>query len=472
MTMTSFFSLRYSRFSIFLSKILNKFEIDKAVFFGLLTRLWSVVSAPVTILLIVSHFSPELQGYYYTFANLLALQVFMELGLGTVIVQFASHEWAKLSLDKDGYIVGDEVALSRLTSLARLSFRWYGIGSVIASTGLMAGGYFFFAQGESSSVNWMMPWFSLCLLTGVTVFLLPMWSLLEGCNQVNHLYAYRFFQSLWANLFLWIAVFSGAKLWAASAPVAVTLICAIWFLTRKYKNFLRTLIRPFYLNQRIAWRKEILPMQWRLAISWMSGYFVFFLFTPVLFKFHGPVVAGQFGMTWSIISIIGGVAWAWFAPKIPQFGMLISKKDYKKLDTLFWHTTKVSFTAAALMAGAIWFMFYILVVIKHPVAERFLPLLPAGIFLLANVVMFISMPFSAYLRAHKREPIFLVSVISGILIGLSTLFLGKQYSALGMSIGYLVINLFMIPIIIIIWYRCKNEWHQNERKIDLISNPT
>jgi hypothetical protein len=33
------------------------------------------------------------QGFYYTFGSVLALQVFVKLGLVTVIVQMASHEW-------------------------------------------------------------------------------------------------------------------------------------------------------------------------------------------------------------------------------------------------------------------------------------------------------------------------------------------------------------------------------------------
>src|SRR3990172_2856854 len=82
--------------------LLYRFDVDRAVSFGLLRRGWNFCSEPVTAILIATKFTPELQGYYYTFATILALQVFVELGLGTVIVQFASHEWSKLNLDKSG----------------------------------------------------------------------------------------------------------------------------------------------------------------------------------------------------------------------------------------------------------------------------------------------------------------------------------------------------------------------------------
>ena len=41
----------------------------------------------------------------------------------------------------------------------------------------------------------------------------------------------------------------------------------------------------------VAWRREILPFQWRISVSWMSGYFIFQLFTPMLFTNQGAVAA-------------------------------------------------------------------------------------------------------------------------------------------------------------------------------------
>jgi len=136
-----------------LQKIMHVAEIDSAVFFSLLSKLWSIVAGPITVILIAYKFTPELQGYYFTFINLIALQVFIELGLGVVIIQFASHEWSKLSLNKAGYIVGESEALSRLISLAKITIKWYLIGSLIAIFGLGIVGYIFFSQSQTSNLN-------------------------------------------------------------------------------------------------------------------------------------------------------------------------------------------------------------------------------------------------------------------------------------------------------------------------------
>jgi len=98
-------------------QLLLLLEIDRAVFYVLLLRGWQFLAGPVTALFVASFFSPELQGYFYTFASLLALQSFLELGFHVVILNVASHEWAKLHIADDGRIAGDAEAHSRLVSL-------------------------------------------------------------------------------------------------------------------------------------------------------------------------------------------------------------------------------------------------------------------------------------------------------------------------------------------------------------------
>lgn len=438
---------------------LHEREVDRAVFYGLLLNVWGMASAPVTALLIVLKFTPELQGYFYTFGSLLALQIFVELGLSIVIIQFASHEWSKLCIDKDGYIVGDRDAFSRLASLAKLTLKWYLVGSLIIIFVLGIGGYIFFSQSNSSNISWVSAWLMLSLLTGVTICLIPIWSLLEGCNQVSNVYAYRFWQGIILSLVTWVAILLGAELWVAPVSSAIALACAGIFLRYKYWNFLKALLLSRPTGMHIEWRKEILPMQWRLAVSTVSAYFIFSLFIPVLFKYHGPVIAGQFGMTWTLVNVIGAISTSWVAPKVPQFGVLIARREYKKLDDLFWRITKIIVSVSVLSAVGIWLFIYLLYKLDYSLANRLLPPLPAGILLAAQVIITVSVPFSSYLRAHKKEPLLFLSVMAGILTGLSTLIMGKYYSATGIAIGYLAVNLIIIPCIILTWHRCRILWH-------------
>jgi O-antigen/teichoic acid export membrane protein len=446
-----------------IKKNLRRLEIDRAVLFGLLSRTWGLIAGTATAILVATFFSPEVQGYYYTFTTLLALQVFVELGLGTVAVQFASHEWSKLSLDDSGHIVGDDDALSRLGSLARLITTWFVVAGVLVAIGLGAAGYVFFSGTPDHDIDWFSPWLLLCAITGLTIWLVPIWSLLEGCNQVARLYSFRFFQGVLASVVVWIAILRGADLWTASVSGLAMLVCSAFFLKRRYWIFFKTLLLSEPQGPRIRWRTDMLPMQWRIALSWMSGYLYFSLFTPVLFKYHGPVVAGQMGMTWAVVGVVGSIPISWLSPRVPQFGMLIAQKSYRDLDRLFWKTTRIVTLVTVLVALSIWGAVCLLNAIDHPVAvhlaSRLLAPLPTSFFLLGQVLMVISAPFSTYLRAHKEEPAMVVSVTAAIAIALATLILGKYFSAMGVSIGYFLVHVVAVPFVFLIWSRCRVLWH-------------
>lgn len=438
--------------------LLRKTGVDKTVLFGFLGQAWVYGSGVITAILIVAYFTPELQGYYYTFGSILQFQFFVEMGLGTVIVQFASHEWSKLNLNKSGQIVGDKDSLSRLISLAGLVLRWYLIAAVIIIFALSLGGYVFFKSSPTSSIPWVFPWVSLSFFTGVSIILVPIWSLLEGCNQVLNLYRFRFYQGVINSLVVWIAICLGTKLWVAAIPGVVMIVCAFIFLKGEYWPFLRTLFLSKACGPRISWRFDILPMQWRIAISWMCGYIIFSLFVPVLFKYHGAVIAGQMGMSWNLLNVIG-LAAVCVAPKQPQFGILVAQKKYKELDYLFWKVTKMVITVTFLIAIAICILVWFLNFYGCSIAKRILPLKHMLLFMLPKMIITLSVPFSYYMFAHKKNPLMVLTVINAILTICSTFILGKIYSVIGMGYGFLVIQLSIVPFIFIIWYRCRTVWH-------------
>ena len=104
--------------------------LDHAVFFTVLARGWTSVSGLVTVFLIARFLTAAEQGYYYTFASLIALQIVFELGFSFVVMQFASHECAHLHITSEGVIDGDRTAHARLAYLLQTSVRWYGFGSL------------------------------------------------------------------------------------------------------------------------------------------------------------------------------------------------------------------------------------------------------------------------------------------------------------------------------------------------------
>ena len=222
---------------------------------------------------------------------------------------------------------------------------------VIAIVGLSIGGYVFFSQSPTQNVSWKLPWISLCVFTGINLFTIAIWSVLEGCNQISNVYYWRFFQRLLSNLVGWGAILLGADLWTASIMAFAGIIFAGFFLRRDYWEFFKTLLLKKSEGPRISWRTEILPFQWRIAVDWVYSYFILSLFTPVIFYYNGPIIAGQMGMTWSLVSVLSTTGLAWVLPRVPQFGILVAQKRYDEMDRLFWRLM-IIVTGSTILVGA------------------------------------------------------------------------------------------------------------------------
>jgi len=439
---------------------LRRCEVDRAVLFALLSRIWLVVAGPITILLIVRHLSPEIQGFYYTFASLLVLQSFVELGFYIVIIYLASHEWSQLRINSKGRIEGSPEALSRLVNLAHLIFKWYAVASVLYIIGVSIVGYIFFSQSSYPDVHWQGPWLTLVLFTGLLLWMLPFNSLLEGCNQVATINLFRLIQVLLGSLALWATLAWHWGLWAAVAMVTVRLICNMYLLFVRYRHFFTSFFR-YPISVTMSWKSEIWPMQWRLGLSGIVNYFAFSLFNPVMFHYHDATIAGRMGMTWQVVGALQEIGLAWLTAKGPRFGMLIAQKEYKQLDRLWIRTSLVSFSVVCFGGVVLWFLLYGLNMFQIPVAQRLLSPLPAGLFLLACILRHIGACQTTYLRAHKKEPIVVMSVTSCLVIGLLVWLLGSHFGPVGAAWGYLGVVCIQILWETNIWFRCRAKWHRD-----------
>jgi hypothetical protein len=200
-------------------------------------------------------------------------------------------------------------------------------------------------------------------------------------------------------------------------------------------------------------------MQWRIALTWLSGYFVFSLFTPVLFFFRGSAVAGQAGMTWSLVNALSAIAFLFVSTKVPRFGMLIARRAYGGLDRLFLRSTLSALLVASLGAVVFGGGVYGLYAIDHPLARRILPFAPTAMLLAAMVLNQIEFAMAAYLRAHKREPYLVILMARAVVATATTLLLGRRFGATGVTAGFLAVNSATLIPASVIFFRRRAAWH-------------
>ncbi|MGA2267014.1 MAG: hypothetical protein ABSH44_00970 [Bryobacteraceae bacterium] len=433
---------------------------DAGVGLAMLAPLASTVAGPVIIVAVISRLTPEGQGYFYTFNSLLAFQILFDMGSAQVLLQFASHEWSLLGLDRVGKITGSQEALAKLRSLLTFAIRWASGIAAVAGIVLGLAGVAMFSHSGNSGVRWLGPWVALCAITALNMLMTPVWALLEGCNRITQVYTYRFFANVAQNGCICCALFAGGGLWAIPLGAAAMFSVSVTMLLRKHGGFLAQ-IRAAGHQAGISWRHELWPVQWRFALSWWSGYFLSYFFTPILFHYYGPVVAGQMGMTWSVVATIAAVSTAWISTKAARFGMLIARREYEELDRMAVRSGVACVGVAALGAVGLESVVLALHSIGSPLANRILPPLPTGLFLAGQVLMQATAVEAVYLRAHKREPFAALSATAALLVvGLSCYF-GEAYGAVGAAASYCGVTLlFILPAGTAILMRCRRRWHE------------
>jgi O-antigen/teichoic acid export membrane protein len=435
--------------------------LDRAIAFTVLARGWSTVAGVVTVILIARFLSQAEQGYYYTFSSLVALQVVFELGFSFVILQLAAHERANLKIQNNGTIEGDSVAHSRLASILQKTVRWYTTGAVLMATVLLPVGFHFFLLNRQQGIPvfWKLPWIAAVLATTLTFQMDPLFAFLEGCGRIHQVARMRLTQAFAGSLMAWTILCMHHGLYAPALVIGGQAVAGGCFLFSQ-----RSLLLPLFQyntsNHVVSWKREIWPFQWRIAISWLSGYFIFQLFNPVLFAYRGASEAGRMGMSLTIASALSTVAIAWMSTKASPFGTLVARGEYKTLDHLFFSTLRQS--ACLLAAGiVITILLLVFVALYFPHwAIRVLPLPVFGLLLATVFCNHFVFSEALYLRAHAREPFLALSIVVGVLTACSTMFLGKLWGALGVTLGYFCTSgIFGLAFGTYIFITKRRQWH-------------
>jgi O-antigen/teichoic acid export membrane protein len=436
--------------------------IDRAIGFVVLGRLVQGVGSIGTVLLIVRILTPVEQGFYYALWSLTALQTLFELGFSFVVLQSAAHEMAHLTTGKDGLVQGNARAQNRLASLLQLSVRWYLIAAVVMALLLIFGGTPFFAmkhQDVSESL-WKWPLRAAAISCAASFAVIPVVSFLEGCGQVTEMARMRFVQSLCMTIFSWGAVLSHHELYAPALVLSSHALVALIMIYRR-RAFLLYLLR-FRGPHIISWRQELWPFQWKIAVSWICDYFIFYFFTPILFAFRGPVEAGRMGVSMSAVLQLSALVLAWMSTKATPFGTLAAQKDTPGLDRLFFKTLRQSLALLACGSAALLGIVLFLPHVFPKISQRIVSWPVFAVLLLTAMSTHIVQSEALYLRAHKIEPFLVQSIaIASATLGLMFLVV-KPWGTLGVSLVYFfVLGICGLISATLIFRSYRRRWNRN-----------
>jgi hypothetical protein len=394
--------------------------LDFHVFRTLLLRGWSILAGGGTALLVPTFLSPSQQGYYYTFASVLATQIFFELGLNHVLTQMTSHAAAHLQRSIDGRQLTGELQWRRaVLSLVKLSTKWNAwMASLFAMALLIGGGGFFHLKGTLPTSEWIGPWTVLVCASAVNLAMSARLAICEGLGEVGQVAHLRLKLSMVSYCLLWLVLLTGNGLWAATALPLVSAIGTFrWLRQHPILSDLR-LTKSDGGVEGYSWRRDVFPLQWKIAVSWASGYFIFNFLTPVVFAYQGPVAAGQLGLALTVFGAVATVGISWISAKIPAFSSHIARGERTELNALFDHQARRCIAVTSALAATFVIAAWLLGGLFPTMLQRLPPMLSLCLLAVATSVNSAVFAMAAYMRAHKAEPLMPLTLVISILIGI------------------------------------------------------
>lgn len=417
-----------------------------------MNQLWRLFSGPALLILIPLYLGSESQGYWYTFVSLSALAVFADMGFSSILLQFSAHEFANLKFEPNRTLSGSQKHIDRLATLFLFAIKWSsGIGFIIFPIILIVG--FFILDQKQTEIDWILPWF-IYGVASVFVFLNSMiLSFIEGCNSVGEVQKIRFLISFVTVLSTICLLIIGTELYALAISLFVGALAGTIFILHKYVYMIKQL---YIIGSEVLydWKIEIFPLIGKYAISWISGYFIFSIFTPIAFHYYGVVEAGKVGLSVAVCTSIFWISNIWMTIIIPKMNMLVSQKNYFTLNLIF---KKHLILSVITYLVAIIMFFIIIIFFKNyiPFDERIVS--PFSFMIIATgwLLQIIVNGYAVYMRAHKEEPLVRLSFSSGIYISLVTLLIAIYLPFEYFFLGFLSSFLWGIPWVMVIFKKYK-----------------
>ena len=401
---------------------------DQEIFTSFLHRLSQLFAGLILVFITPWKLSEIEQGLFFTFLSITALQILFELGLNQAIIQTAANYYGRLN-SAASFSCANEFGIRLQGFYRKIKKVFFWISILFFICIFIFGLYFFSVSEESYSSQWKVPWFLLVLFTSINLYLSAQIAFFEGLGKVASINKMRIYQSLISSLLLLFVLYSSFPLWSVLAVPLVSLITNyFWIQLNSYH--LNAVMPDGFQNDKafnFSWMQEIFSLQWRIALSWISGYFVFYFFTPVIFIIYGPVIAGQFGLCFNIVRSLSTISLSWVTPKLPELSKLFAEKKYNIFNANYFKYSFSSGFAAFLLLGCAFHFILFINYIDVDFANRFLSVPAMLILCLIGFADIILHNLALYTRAQRVEPMFAISVLSAIIVVLIS-FLGNIYA--------------------------------------------
>ena len=427
--------------SRFKDRFLLFFGIDSLIFYSSLAKILQGIGL-LALLLSVNTYLDEIQrGFYFSFSSLVALQIFFELGIGVVVLQNAARLIVSCggNLDSNSH---DTHLFKDIIGLYQFNFVWtISAGALLFLIIFPFGKIFFTNIVESALVSWESEWLILCISVAIFLPLSAQLSFFEGSGYLKEVLKLRVALSFLSYINGIIALMLGYGLYAIAITFMTQIfLILLWLiLIKRHQIFLMFQKSPTFNNFNY-WFNKLLPMQWKIALSWICGYIAFQTATPITLSYFGAGPAGEIGLFLTISNMFVGFMGAWMSTKIPIFSKL------------FYDTIKKSSLVFFIISI---FLFLFSQIYFTYVKNDFMTTYAVVTFIIISGLTSVSFAQAVYLRSFLKELFVPSSLTYAFLVICLLPFMISLYGLNGLLASFLIAGLISTMMTTIIFLRFK-----------------
>lgn len=406
---------------------------DGALALVLATRVLPLLAAPVTLYLVATRRSPAEQGFYFILVNVQALAPLMELGAGTILVQFASHESQRLGWS-GGALVGDTGAVDRMLSVIREGWRWYGGAAAVLLLALPAGLAAFGAQANRNDIGFAGAWSIVVVATALYLPLVPLLCTIEGVRGLVHVQRMRLVQTVVALGALWLGLLTRGALTGVAAMAAAWLAVAAGWLVLTHAG-LAAQARDVPRSADGRHEQVLGAVQWRTALSWLVLWLAPQALAPLVLAATGAVDAGRVGMSLAIATAPATLGSAWLQSRYPLFAATLAAEGRRGLDTLAGRAARQALLVCLIGGVGLTSAVALLHRVQPALAARLLPTWAVAILCATSFAWVAIQALTGYLRADREEPLF-AATAAGVAVTVGVAAVAAPYGAATTCVAY------------------------------------
>ena len=453
------------RFQRLFANCISAFN-DPIALFGMAGKAVQALGWLIAIPLVTTCLTAAEQGFYYTFASLVALQIFVELGMSGVLVQILSHSIVGIELPKvkGRDWGGNKFNLGHLSLVVRFANQWYLCAGATVAIGLCIVGQYFLTSVNSKEavpISWFWPWVVLAVATGAAMWNIGRLAVLEGLGFISLATKIRLVSSIGGLATLLLSLHLGFGLWSIALQ-SIASVASAFILIHLGAGWYIQKLKKFQKCGRFSWRQEAWSFQWQTAISAACGWFIFHAMTPALFKSVGPVEAGKFGLGMQIAMGIQTLSMVWIQVRSPGWGKLVASQDWDGLEQ-DWFRAQRKAIIFSVIASILLFLPFMVAEKNDWIDGDRIPniyvLIPLTLVSMCNVWIF---GIATYLRSFKKEPFLMISIFGAFLMGFivtNDSLLTPQRLAWAYTVMTIIVGGGLGTLV---WLRCRAAW-RNDR---------